>query len=111
MIHKMRLHNEPFISIKKKSKDIELRLNDEKRRLINVNDFIEFTNTKTNEVIMTKVIKLHVFKSFYELYACCNKVSLGYNECDISDPNDMEMYYSKEDINKYGVVGIEIKVI
>lgn len=60
---------------------------------------------------MTKVIKLHVFKSFFELYPCFDKVRLGYNECEISDPKDMEMYYSKEDINKYGVVGIEIKVI
>ena len=60
---------------------------------------------------MTKVIKLHVFKSFYELYPHFNKVRLGYNEEEISDPKDMEMYYSKDDIKKYGVVGIEIKVI
>lgn len=111
MIHKMRLHDEPFKCIKEKNKDIELRLYDEKRRLINVNDFIEFTNTKTNEVIMTKVIKLHVFKSFYELYPHFNKVRLGYNEEEKCDPKDMEMYYSKEDIEKYGVVGIEIKLI
>ena len=111
MEHILKLQPKYFDYINNGTKRIELRLYDEKRRLINDNDFIEFTNTKTNEVIMTKVIKLHIFKSFYELYPCFNKVRLGYNEYEISDPKDMEMYYSKEDIEKYGVVGIEIKLI
>ena len=34
MIHEMRLHNEPFTKIKLGKKTIELRLNDEKRKLI-----------------------------------------------------------------------------
>ena len=49
MKHEMKLNNEPFINIKNGTKTIELRLNDEKRRLLKVNDLIEFTNRETNE--------------------------------------------------------------
>ncbi len=36
---------------------------------------------------------------------------MGYDEKDIPNPQDMEMYYKKEEQAKYGVVGIEIKKI
>lgn len=111
MKHEMKLHNEPFNSIKSKRKDIELRLYDEKRRLLSIGDFIEFTNTETKEKIEVEIINLHIFKSFYELYSKFNKVRLGYKENEFEDPKDMEMYYSKENIEKYGVVGIEVKIV
>lgn len=47
MIHYMKLQNNPFIKIKNKTKTIEMRLNDEKRKKINIGDNIEFTNIKT----------------------------------------------------------------
>lgn len=34
---------------------------------------------------------------------------MGYDEKDIADPSDMEKYYSKEEQQKYGVLGIKIK--
>ena len=34
---------------------------------------------------------------------------MGYNEDDIANPKDMEKYYSKEEQEKYGVVGIEMR--
>lgn len=49
MIINMKLNNDPFNRIKNGSKTIELRLNDEKRSKLKVNDFIEFTNVETNE--------------------------------------------------------------
>lgn len=39
-------------------KTIEMRLNDEKRLLIIVNDVIEFTNTTTNETYVLPCIKM-----------------------------------------------------
>ena len=47
MIHNMKLVDFAFNAIKNKEKDIELRLNDEKRSLINVGDTIIFTNITT----------------------------------------------------------------
>lgn len=44
MIHKMKLHNKPFNLIKEGSKIIELRLYDEKRAKVKIDDIIEFTN-------------------------------------------------------------------
>ena len=111
MIHKMNLNDEPFNSIKKGFKTIEMRLYDEKRRLINIGNIIEFNNRTSNEKIYVKVIQLHIFNNFKELYESFDKVLLGYKEYDIASPNDMNIYYSKEEQDKYGVVGIEIKLI
>lgn len=111
MIHNMRLHNEPFELIKNGTKTIELRLNDEKRSIIKENDIILFENRKNAEIIKTKVIKLHKYNSFAELYKHFDKVSLGYNYNEEVSYKDMEKYYSKEEQDKYGVLGIEIKLI
>ena len=106
----MNLNNEPFELIKNGSKTIELRLNDEKRRLLNVGDEILFTNRDTNEKLLTDIIELHKYDSFESLYKNFDKVSLGYREYEKSDPSDMNNYYSKEDEMKYGVVGIELRL-
>ena len=71
---------------------------------------IEFTNILNNEKILTEVINLHKYKTFEELYKHFDKESLGYNKDDIANPKDMEKYYSIEEQNKYGVLGIEIKI-
>lgn len=106
----MNLNSEPFELIKNGSKTIELRLNDEKRRLLNVGDEILFTNRDTNEKLLTDIIELHKYDSFKSLYKNFDKISLGYREDEISDPSDMNKYYSEEDEEKYGVVGIELKL-
>lgn len=107
----MKLNNNPFNSIKSGSKTIEMRLYDEKRRLIKVGDSIEFTNRKTNEKLNVKVVQLHLFNNFEELYKNFDKVLLGYKEKEEAHPKDMNIYYSKENQDKYGVVGIEISLI
>ena len=38
-----------------------------------------------------------------------DKVSIGYNEDETPNPDDMDIYYPKEKQKKYGVVGIQIK--
>ena len=109
MTHFMKLKNEPFMSIKNGLKTIEMRLFDEKRKQIKVGDTIEFTNIVSLEKLKVKVIALHKFKNFEELYSHFNKTQLGYKQTEIASPNDMNQYYTNEDIEKYGVVGIEIK--
>lgn len=110
MKHEMRLHQEPFDLIKKGTKTIEMRLYDEKRRQIKEGDFIIFTNRQTNESINTEVIKLYIYPNFEELYKHFDKISLGYNENETPNSDDMNIYYPKEKQNKYGVVGIKIKL-
>ena len=63
-----------------------------------------------NEEIKVKVIYIHIYSSFKELYNDFDKISLGYKSNEISDYRDMYKYYSKELIEKYGVVGIEVEL-
>lgn len=107
----MNLNNGPFNRIKMGQKTIELRLNDEKRQLLKENDLIEFTNRETLDVIMVEVVRLYKYSNFEELYKHFNKIAMGYDKEDIANPKDMEKYYSKEEQDKYGVIGIEIRVL
>lgn len=109
MLHKMKLKLSPFEKIENGSKMIELRLFDEKRQKVQVGDFIEFTCLgDATQKIQTRVIALHRFNSFVELYASLPKEKLGYKSTDTPDPNHMDEYYSREDQEKYGVLGIEL---
>lgn len=107
-MHSMRLHNEPFAKIKNGTKTVELRLYDEKRRLLNVGDSIEFTNRVTNEKIVKKITNLVLYPNFNELYKHYTGIEMGYNDDDNINPNDMNQYYSLEEQAKYGVIAIEI---
>ena len=111
MKHNMKLNNEPYNSICYGNKDIEMRLYDEKRQLINIGDIITFTNRNTMDSFDTEVVNLYRYNSFKELYDNFDKTRLGYDENEIASYLDMEKYYSKEEIDKYGVVGIEIKKV
>ena len=109
-IHVLNLRPEPFALIKNNQKHIEMRLNDEKRSLIKVGDPIKFIETETKEELICDVLALYPFKDFKELYSYFDKKELGYKEDEIADPRDMNIYYSDEKIEKYGVLGIRIKV-
>lgn len=111
MLHKMKLQEDPFIKIKEKTKTIEMRLYDEKRRKINIGDLIEFTNMVTKEKIVSEVKNIYLYKDFEELYKKHDKISIGYDKEDTPDPKDMSIYYKDEDIKKNGVVGIEIGLV
>lgn len=109
MIHKMRLVNFAFEAIKNRKKDIEVRLNDEKRKLINIGDIIEFTNIDTNEIIMVKVVNLYHYDTFLELFDNFDNKRLGLKEDD--DASIMDIFYSREEQEKYGALGIEFNLI
>ncbi len=111
MIHKMKLNPAPFEMIKSGQKTIELRLYDEKRQLIKIGDEIVFANTVTGETLQTKVLKLHRFDSFAELYESLPLLKCGYTSDNVAmaTPADMGQYYSVDEQKKYGVLGIEIK--
>ena len=110
-VHNMRLWPNPFNKINEGSKTVELRLNDEKRSLIKINDFIEFENVETGKIIKVEVINLQKYKNFQELYKNYDKVSMGYDVNEEADPKDMEAYYSNKEIKKNGVLAISIKKI
>lgn len=108
MTHCMNLWDDSFQAIKEGWKTVEMRLNDEKRSIIDVDDIIEFTNTTTQEKMSCKVMNIYKYSDFGELYKHHSKISIGYTEDETANPDDMLSYYTKEDIEKYGVVGIEV---
>lgn len=109
MIHKMRLVDFAFKKILNKEKNIEIRLNDEKRRLIKIGDIIEFTHIDTGEILRVRVINLYKFKTFEELFNTFEHKRLGLKETD--DASIMNNFYTKEELDKYGAIGIEIELI
>ena len=109
MLHAMNLQRSPFLSIKSGRKRIEMRLYDDKRKMVKVGDMVEFTDVTTQEKLVCEVINLHIYPTFDELYQNHDKISIGYMENETADPKDMFAYYPQEEINKYGVVGIEVK--
>lgn len=111
MIHELFLHPDPFELIKSGKKDIEMRLYDERRKNIKIGDYLRFTNRETSETILVEVINLYRFRDFVELYRFFDKKRLGYKENEIANPKDMEIYYSKDKIEQFGSLAIEIKLL
>lgn len=113
MLYKMNLQSAPMQMIRSGRKTIELRLYDEKRKRIAIGDIIEFTNTENEKDVLRVIVEnMYIFDSFDELYRELPLLECGYTEKDIdsASAHDMEQYYSKEQQNKYGVVGIRIVV-
>ncbi len=110
----MQLQPEPFRMIAEGTKTIELRLYDEKRRMIRVGDMIRFTNTADRtESLAAQVTALHVFPSFEALYAALPLLQCGYTPENVAtaSPADMNLYYDEARQAQYGVVGIEIRLL
>ena len=58
--------------------------------------------------IQTRVTTLHHFGSFAELFAAILKEKFGYASDETPNPNFMDEYYTREEQEKYGVLGIEL---
>ena len=111
MDHVMSLRPGPFAKIADGTKRYELRLHDEKRRLIAVGDTITFTCTADERNVHTRVTSLHPFDSFAELYAALPLTECGYTaeNAASADPRDMEKYYPPEKQAQYGVLAIGVE--
>ena len=106
----MNLVPSAFKKIKDGRKTIELRLNDEKRQRIKAQDTVVFNCSSTKDIITAQISGLHKFSNFKELYNALPLEKCGYTvaELDTAHYTDMEQYYTKEQIEKYGALGIEL---
>ena len=110
MKHYMKLNPEPFEKIASGKKTIELRLYDEKRKLIKPGDEIIFTHIQNpNHSISVIVDSVITAASFDSLFKHISLVDCGYEEKEITGTNhlDMNHYYSEEKQRQFGVVGIK----
>ena len=106
----MNLVPSAFKKIAEGNKTIELRLNDEKRQRIHVEDTVVFNCFSAKDIITAQVSGLHKFSNFKELYNALPLEKCGYTvaELDTAHYTDMEQYYTKAQIKKYGALGIEL---
>ena len=111
MIYHMNLAKAPFGLIKSGQKTVEMRLCKPERESISEGDTIVFRSNEDGQTLSVLVLNIVKFPSFKELYKAYDKARLGYQLDEKADPDDMLIYYQKEDITKYGVLAIEIQLL
>ena len=107
----MRLYDQPFYQLLSGEKTVELRLNDEKRRGIAVGDIIRFSRKdQPSERLDMQVVALHKYPSFSKLFQTplYEKCGCG-NLTKEQAVEAMRTYYTSEQEEKWGVLGIEVE--
>ena len=110
MIHIMKLKEQYFNCIKDGSKKYEIRLNDEKRKLIKVGDFIEFQKEpELKEKIIVKVEELLYFNNFNELLNTLDISLIAPSNVSKEDlNNDLNRFYPIDKQEQFGVLAINL---
>lgn len=103
----MTLKQPYFDLIKAGKKTIELRLYDDKRKKINVNDTITFQNGDNFHTV--KVKGLFIAENFDKLFEFVNPKDAGLSVKEAT--SIMEQFYDKDAQSKFGVIGIVIENI
>ncbi len=86
-----------------------MRLNDEKRQVIQVGDRIKFSSRENSEqTVVTEVTVLDAFPSFKDAYAVYPPSEYGAES--ESEWETMYKYYSQDDEREYGVLAIRVKL-
>lgn len=108
----MKLNPKYFEYVKKGTKRIEIRLNDEKRKSMKVGDTIIFQKEpELKEEINTQIVNLIVRKNFKELISVLDISEYSdKSESEEKFLKDLYMFYTKDQEEKYGVVGIQVKI-
>jgi ASC-1-like (ASCH) protein len=107
----MKLQPHPFDKIKEGTKTIEVRLFDEKRREIRLNDVIEFQREpERTETIRAEVIGLLNYKTFFDLINDFSATDFGDDDKEIL-LEKIYTFYTKEQEIKHSVLGIKIKLL
>jgi ASC-1-like (ASCH) protein len=107
----MRLHLAPFERIQSGVQKIEARLNDEKRKGINLGDEIEFSlRDNPDRKFKARVVELLKFPSFMELYSSRPLEEFGSRNIEHLVSSTYK-YYSKEEEQRYGVLGIKFEIL
>ena len=110
-VHRMGLYKEYFNSIHEGKKTVEVRLNDERRRKIEVGDLIEFVDINNpSEKLKVNVTALRKYKTFKEMYN-----DIPFADFDCKDWSMQEMIagtydiYTPEQESKWGTLAITIE--
>lgn len=113
MEYNMGLQEKYFDYMKNGSKKIEIRLNDDKRKLLNVGDTIYFMKEPDRiEKFKSQIVSLTHYNDFTDALNNINIEDVSSIDTKREEYlNDLEMFYSKEEQQKYGVLAIEIEKV
>ena len=113
MNHTMGLYDDPFEKIIARTKLIEIRLWDDKRRRLKVGDTITFTKlSNPSKQATVRVIAMDLFPTFRELYETLPPQILGANGESV-DYLVQSTYdtYTPEQEKEFGAVAIHIDLL
>lgn len=108
--HQMKLRVPYFEKMAEGTKTIEVRLYDDKRRLIKLGDLIEFSKADNeSQKIKIEVVGLLSYKTFKdlvddfppEIFGATDKMTLL---------EALASFYSCDDEKKFGVLGIRVRI-
>ena len=113
MKHKMKLQPKYFNFILNGTKRIELRLNDEKRQMIKINDIITFVKKpELNKSFEAKVVGLLNYSNFSELFKDFDISILADNSMTKKELlYVLQEFYTPEKQAQFGVLGIKLELI
>ena len=109
----MKLNPKYFEYMKNGTKEVEIRLNDDKRKNIKIGDEIIFQKEpELKEELCTKVEMLFIKQSFKDILINLDvKQYADQKETRENFLNDLYKFYTKEQEEKYGVIGIKVKKV
>ncbi|GGO00963.1 ASCH domain-containing protein [Saccharibacillus kuerlensis] len=112
MKHVMTLFPEYFDSICSGCKKVEVRLNDEKRRVISVGDTIQFEclphRERTVKVLVEELYKHETFEDLYRSIPFADMDCEGWTMTEMID-GTYEIYTPEQEL-KWGALGIRIRL-
>lgn len=113
MEHELKLQPRYYEYILDGTKDIEIRLYDEKRQKINIGDIIILKKEpELNESFKVKVVGLLRYENFDGLFEDFGIDRLADRSMSKSELlEELEKFYTKEKQKEYGVLGIRIEKV
>ena len=110
---KVHLHPEVFDIVMNGVKDVEIRVNDEKRRQLKVGDTLLFVKRPDDLESVRAVVKNLVYFSSFEEVMDAYEMKRIYLENTTREEylQLMKKFYSDEEVKKNGVVAIEFQLL
>ena len=113
-IFTMRLEKEYYDMLYSGKKIYEIRLNDAKRRAMNVGNFVTFINRADETQSFTcEIEQLLYFDTFVDLFGSLRKEDCGFKNSLTADQiEDIFLkFYSAKDLKECGIVAIKVRKI
>lgn len=112
MKHEMSLYEKPFYAMKAGRKTVEVRLNDAKRRKLQIGDLIEFMVVPDkDETLTVEVLTLKEFPSFKEMYENIPASAFDTNNLTVDEMVEQTYdIYTPEREREWGTLAITVQV-